>query len=144
MDRYMTDFRIIEEGAFGDYEFEAEADTKEEIFGICGKALFEAVTDTAKISTTQKNEFEVFADNDIDLLYAFLAELIYIKDTENVFLAKFELTFREGSGLTCIAYGEPIDRQRHVLKTDVKAVTYHNFVFERTAAGYRARVILDL
>ena len=140
----MAKFRIIEEGAFADYEFEADADTKENLFAICGIAVFEAMTDVTKIQPAERIELEVTAENDTDLLYSFLAELIYIKDTENVFLAKFELTFKEGFGLACSAYGEHIDRERHDLKTDVKAVTYHNFKFEKISSGYRAHVILDL
>jgi SHS2 domain-containing protein len=140
----MAKFRIIEEGAFGDYEFEAEAETRAGLFEICGIAAFEAMTDVTKVQQLRQINFEVSAENDTDLLYAFLAELIYIKDTENVFLARFELTFKEGSGLTCIAHGESIDRERHDLRTDVKAVTYHQFKYEQTADGYRAHVILDL
>jgi SHS2 domain-containing protein len=140
----MAEFRIIEEGAFGDYEFEAGAETKAGLFEICGIATFEAMTDVTVIKPVDEIDFTVAAENDLELLYAFLSELIYIKDTENIFFCKFDIEIKEESELTCKAYGEYIDRGRHPLKTDVKAVTYHKFKFEQTAAGFFAHVILDL
>jgi len=34
----MGNFKIIEEGAFADFEFEARAESLEELFAVCGQA----------------------------------------------------------------------------------------------------------
>ena len=51
-----------------------------------------------------------------------------------------------GSGyrLRAEAIGETIDPGRHSLLADVKAVTLHRLVVERTPDGWRAVVVLDV
>ena len=40
--------------------------------------------------------------------------------------------------------GEPIDRDRHVLDHEVKAVTRHGLALDRDGAGWLAEMILDI
>ena len=140
----MAEFIVIEEGASSDYEFQATAETLEELFAICGVATFNCIADVHKVKAVEKIKFGVKAENLEDLLYAFLAELIYIKDTEKLLLSKFAIDIKEGFKLKCQAFGEHINADKHELKTDVKAVTYHQLKVEKTGNGYSAHVILDL
>jgi SHS2 domain-containing protein len=143
----MADFKVIEEGAFSDYEFEANADSLEELFAICGKATFEAMTDTSKVLAGDSIKFGIVAENLEDLMFAFLSELIYLKDTEKLFLSDFVINLRSLKGeynLKCEAKGEHIDFDKHDLRTDVKAATYHQLAVSKHDEGYRAHVILDL
>lgn len=140
----MAEYKIIESGAFADYEFEASADTLNELFKVCAIACFEAMTDTSKIECTEEFEFELEAENREELLFAFLAELIYLKDVESILLGKFNVTLIEETKLKCVCRGTRIDLSTHELRTDVKAVTYHHFKLEQTGDGYTAHVILDL
>lgn len=140
----MAKFKVIEEGAFADYEFEAEADSREELFKICAIATFEAMTDVSKVKPERTIEFEATGETDEELLYAFLAELIYIKDVQRIFLSEFKITIEEKFKLKCEASGEIINPGKHELRTDVKAVTYHRLEFKETDKGYSAHAILDL
>jgi len=140
----MAAFRVIEEGAFGDYEFEAEAQSLEKLFDVCGLATFEAMTDVSKVESAEEMKFDVSAESLEELLYLFLAELIYIKDTENIFFCRFEVVITDNFKLNCRALGERINDKKHALKTDVKAVTYHKLEVIKKDAGYGAHVILDL
>ena len=140
----MSEFKILEDGAFGDYEFEAKADSLESLFEICARATFEAMTDVSKVRAEHEMNFDVAAESIEELLYAFLAEIIYIKDVENIFLSEFDIKLEEGFVLGCKARGEYIDREKHVLRTDVKAVTYHKLEIKKIDDGYGAHVLLDL
>jgi SHS2 domain-containing protein len=140
----MATFKIIEEGAFGDYEFEAEAESLEKLFSVCALATFEAMTDVSGVETIEERNFDISAESLEELLYLFLAELIYIKDTENIFFSKFEIMITNRFKLNCKAFGEHINGKKHTLKTDVKAVTYHKLEVVKKDDGYGAHVILDL
>lgn len=140
----MASFKIIEEGAFGDYEFAAEAESLEKLFAICGLATFEAVTDVSKVEALEEMDIAVSAESLEELLFLFLAELIYIKDTENIFFSRFGIKISNKFKLNCKAYGERIDNKKHTLKTDVKAVTYHKLEVVQKGDGFGAHVILDL
>jgi SHS2 domain-containing protein len=43
-----------------------------------------------------------------------------------------------------VVRGEGVDVDRHALRFDVKAATYHGLVFRESASGCFARVIFDL
>jgi SHS2 domain-containing protein len=73
--------------------------------------------------------------------------LIYYKDAEQLLLRIHSLRIEERDGsyrLLAETRGEKIDRERHPLNVDVKAVTLHRFVVEKTPKGWRAAVILDI
>jgi SHS2 domain-containing protein len=47
-------------------------------------------------------------------------------------------------GLRARVKGEPFQEGVHVIKTQVKAVTYHQIEVRQEKEGWRARVIFDL
>ena len=137
-------YKIIEDGAFADFEFEATASTLPELFGVCAQALFGVMTDLSKVAPREMLKFALAADTREDLLFAFLAELIYIKDVHGIFLKDFKVSIIDEFKLECQAAGEHIDNEKHEILTDVKAVTYHKLTVRRAEDGYTAHVILDL
>jgi len=46
--------------------------------------------------------------------------------------------------LKALLRGETYDPARHRIKQEIKAVTYHQAAVEKTAAGWRARVVFDV
>jgi SHS2 domain-containing protein len=73
-----------------------------------------------------------------------LSELLYLHDVENLLFKGFEIDSVGKDGLKAIVKGEPFQEGVHVIKTEVKAVTYHQIEVRREKRGWRARVILDL
>jgi SHS2 domain-containing protein len=47
-------------------------------------------------------------------------------------------------GLRARVKGEPFQEGMHVIKTGVKAVTYHQIEVRKEKEGWRARIIFDL
>lgn len=77
------------------------------------------------------------------LLFDWLSELVYLYETRHLLLGEFEVQLSE-SHLTVIARGEPLDRTRHELEHEVKAITYHGLKVEQTSDGWLAEVIVDI
>ncbi|HTM54392.1 MAG TPA: archease [Pirellulales bacterium] len=77
------------------------------------------------------------------LLFDWLSELVYLYETRHLLLGEFDVQLSE-SHLTAIARGEPVDRQRHELEHEVKAITYHGLKVEQTSHGWLAEVIVDI
>ena len=50
----------------------------------------------------------------------------------------------DGRNLRAEIGGEPIDRDRHVLDHEVKAVTHHGLSLTREGQGWLAEFILDI
>jgi SHS2 domain-containing protein len=80
-------------------------------------------------------------------LIKLLDEVVYYKDAEGLFVRATEVSVRHNGDrwiVEATLEGEPIDRQRHELTGDVKAVTVHRLEVRHTAAGWEATVILDV
>lgn len=77
------------------------------------------------------------------LLFDWLNELVYLLDHEHLVLSQFDVT-HDDTGLTAICRGERLDRTRHQLEHEVKAVTYHDLKVEQVENGWLAEVILDI
>ncbi len=81
------------------------------------------------------------------LLFDFLQELIYYKDSERLLLRVPYVKIQKGGRehtLSVRAQGEVLDPDRHLQRVDVKAVTLHRFSLVSTEQGWRASVILDI
>ena len=85
----------------------------------------------------------VSAKNKILVLFDWLKTLLYHFDAEHLLFSRFEVQVRP-DGLTGAAWGETLDRERHELGHEVKAVTYHGLKVEQTPNGWLAEVIVDI
>ena len=140
-----SSFRIVEDISSADYVFDAWGESLEALFSACALACFSAMTDPALVGQATTREFQVDAETIDDLLYNFVAELIYIKDADKLFLSHFEVSITDNlRSLKAVVRGEPIDYNKHVIKTDVKAVTYHGLHVRSEDGRYCVRMILDL
>ena len=82
-----------------------------------------------------------------DLLATWLSELIFRSETHHRVYASFEVVVDEdGRRLDATVRGEAIDRDRHVLDHEVKAVTRHGLSLGRNpdGEGWVAELILDI
>jgi SHS2 domain-containing protein len=143
-----TPYRYIEDVATADVAFEAWGDTPEETFVSAGDATMNVMVDELDaIRPRESRRIDLVTDALDMLLFELLQELIYYKDAEQLLLRVRDLRIEAKDAsfrLLAEARGETIDPGRHRLNVDVKAVTLHRFIVERTPAGWRAAVILDI
>jgi len=140
-------FKFLEELAIADVAFEAYGKNLGEAFGNAALATFEVQTDTKKVKAKVSKIVKIEAENKEALLFDWLSELLYLRDVHSMFFVKFDVKISERGGrflLDARACGEKIDRKKHQLKTEVKAVSYQMMKIEETAGKCKVRVILDL
>ena len=114
------------------------------LFVEAAQALFETIIpDLASVQSLQKIDIVLTGDDREYLLFDWLKALLYHFDAEHLLLGKFEVQVRQ-DGLSGSAWGEPVDRARHVLEHEVKAITYHGLRVERDGDGWLAEVIVDI
>ena len=119
----------------------ADLDT---LFVEAAQALFETIIpDLASVRPVRKIDIAIAGDDRPYLLFDWLKELLFHFDAEHLLLSRFEAHVRD-DGLTGAAWGEPVDRARHVLEHEVKAITYHGLSVERDGDGWMAEVIVDI
>ena len=141
-------YRYLEEIATADVAFEAWGTTTEEAFLAAADATLNTmVEEIGTVAPLERRVFSLAADSLDLLLFELLQELVYHKDADRLLLRVRDLRIEEtGSGvrLHADAYGETIDPGKHPLLADVKAVTLHRLVAEKTTDGWRVVVVLDV
>lgn len=139
-------YRFLEDVAIADVAFEADGRTLPEVFEASALALTEVMVELDGLSPALRHEISLTAGDLETLLFRWLAELIYLKDSACLLFCRFQIAIQEGTEweLQATVGGERIDYDKMSLKLDVKAVTYHMFALEQTSQGWRAQVVLDI
>ncbi len=139
-------YRYLEELSSADAAFEATGRTLEELFSDAAIATFEVMADTNTVKQLLTREIKLENESVDGLLIDWLSELVFLKDTETILFSVFDVNIRKNDVyiLKAAAKGEKIDREKHSLRSDVKAVTYHMFEVTKTGDNWTARVVLDI
>ncbi len=124
MERYV----LIDHTA--DMMVRAFGSTLEECFGNAAYALFDQTVDLSNVGTSESVDIRVTGIDDEDRLFSFLSEMLFIEDADNLILREFDVRF-EGDDVVCTARGERLDRSKHRVRSEVKAVTYHMMQIDR-------------
>lgn len=131
--------------ATADIAFEAYGKDLNELFVNIGKAVTEIMTDIKKVKPEMTKEFEVHSEDLESLVFDFISELLYYKDAEGLVFSDFEIRIEKNEkyNLKCIAKGEKLKREKHEIRMEVKAATYHQMLIKRDKE-WKARIVLDV
>jgi SHS2 domain-containing protein len=114
-----------------------------ELFRNMARGLFAVIAGTASVRPERERRVELEAESAPDLLHDWLEELNALHQIEGELYAEFEVVI-EGTRLSARVRGERVDPARHDLRTEVKAVTWHDLELREAPGGWEARVLLDI
>jgi SHS2 domain-containing protein len=122
------------------------ADDLEDLFQTAAEGLFDFVVANREAVQVDRTEVvSLTSDSTANLLVGWLNELIFRCETQHFLFSRFEVEISsDGLALEASIGGEAIDRDRHVLDHEVKAVTHHGISLERDGRAWVAEVILDI
>jgi SHS2 domain-containing protein len=135
-------FRELDHTA--DTGIEIWADTLPTLFERAAWGLFAIITDPETVTPREAVTFALDAADLQALLVRWLSELNYVHLTQHKVFSRFAVQQLSSQHLEGLAWGEPIDPERHPLYTEVKAITYHGLVLQQQDGQWYARVIFDL
>lgn len=143
----MKKYKILENIAIADVAFSSYGETLSQLFENSAEALISIVVDLKTVQDHLSQEIKL-SNQKIDLLlFDFLNEIIFIRDTKGLIFSKFtaEIKKRKDSyELKCKMTGEKINYSKHKFYTDVKAITLHMFYLKKINEGWEARVVVDI
>lgn len=141
-------FRFLSNQAISDAAFVAFGKTKSKLFENAALAVFEQGADTKKIQPTKTVQIKLSNPNVENLLYSFLSEIVFLKDTKRVLFSNCKVQIKktkEKFSLKAKLTGQSVSELTPaIVRNDVKAVTLHQFKVWKTKMGWKARVVLDL
>jgi SHS2 domain-containing protein len=106
-------------------------------------------TDAASAATAagdvpSVHTFELIASDPALLLRDYLAELLFLFDTQQQRVVDVRVREFTPQRLVVTAQRRPIDTTRSALLREVKAVTYHELAIRPVTGGYEATFIVDI
>ena len=141
-------YHYLEDIGTADIAFEATGRDLAELFNAAADATMNVMIDNLEaIEPREARHIELSSDEIDMLLFDFLQELIYFKDTERLLLRVHDARIEQRDGnylLKAETAGEVLDAARHHQRADVKAVTLHGFSVEKKNDGWKTRVLLDI
>jgi SHS2 domain-containing protein len=133
-------------------QIEHTSDIKVEIYGAdltelftnAATCLFDLILDLPKVRETQSAPVSLKSADLSELFLDWLRELLFLFSTRSLAVRRVEIGSIEPTRIQATVFGEEFSQERHGLKIEIKTPTYHEYRIEKTGAGYRATVILDV
>ena len=136
-------FKYLENVAIADIAFEAYGKTLNEVFENCAYAFFDITCNPKTIKQKIRIIIKLKDKDEKKLLYDFLSELIFLKDSKQLIFSKVKINIKDEK-LKATLYGDKISYDKHELRNDVKAITYHMFNLEKIKNNYKATIVVDI
>jgi len=114
------------------------------LFEHAGEGVFHLITDLRKVRPRVEKRITLHREGLERLMVSWLTELLYYHDVENLLFRRFRVDSVGEGELRAVAFGEHFREGVHVIKTEVKAVTYHQIRVRKEDETWEARMILDL
>lgn len=118
--------------------------TRKELFVSAGSGLFDSIVDLGQINSVDTFNINITGFDIEDLLIEWLRELLSLHHIKGFLLKEFQINELTEKRLSGSVSGEAFDEDRHYLKREIKAATYHDLLVERSGHGWKARVIFDV
>jgi SHS2 domain-containing protein len=114
------------------------------LFENAGGAFFHLITDLRKVRRRVERRINIGGESLDRLMVDWLSELLYLHDVEGLLFKGFKVESVGEDGLKAVVKGEPFQEHIHVIKTEVKAATYHRIEVRKERGRWKARIIFDL
>jgi SHS2 domain-containing protein len=128
----------------------AWADSLGELLAALAEGLTDVICVRSRICPAAVRKLDVEAQDPEALAVDFLSRILYVFAVEGFLLAEASVRVLAGGGqggrtaISAELAGETYDADRHEIRTEVKAVTYHQLKIAPEGGRWVGRVILDL
>lgn len=116
----------------------------QDLFTNAAFALFDIITDLSKVEGKITHTVSISGIDKEQLLVNWLQELLYLHDVKNLLFKDFSIEDITDNQLNATVRGDVMSEDKHVIKTEIKAVTYHCLSIVQESDHWKARVIFDL
>lgn len=138
----MIKYRLIDHMA--DFRVHVFGETETELFQNAAFAMVDLITDVSQLSGIKSRQIRVTGDDRIELMFNWLKELLYLWTGKRLLVRSTQIDGFSKTGLCATLIIDPFDPHRHVINSDIKAVTYHQLQVNQTSKGWDSKIIFDV
>jgi SHS2 domain-containing protein len=125
-----------------DVKIRATAPTLETLFSEALAALMQVLYGPDR-NGGEKRKIALDAEDQESLLRDFLSEVLFIAEVDRLVFSGADIHI-EGGHLSATLDGEPFDRRRHAMGTEVKGISYSGLAITHDANGYMLDIVFDV
>ena len=139
-------YKFLEKVAIADIAYEAYGKNLNEMFENAAFAIFELSANLKTVDSKKKLEIKLENEKIENLLYDFLSEILFLKDSKYMVFKKVKVSITENKKyqLKAILEGDTINSEKQQLENDIKAVTMHMFEIKKEKNNWKATVVVDI
>ena len=118
-----------------------------ECYGNAARAMFSAMIDSHSVDPVIKRTILLEANDLPALMHDYLSEILFLFETEGLVFRDFEVSVKKKGAvykLSATLSGEKFNKKKHIILTDIKAVTYHDLKVEKRDGQWVAEVLSDI
>ena len=141
----MKKYKFLDHTA--DIRVEVWGKTRKELFGNAVAAMFDVMVDwqsASKIKPLEEKTVKITGNDLEDTLINFLREALYLFNGKGWLIKSCEPLELTGRSIVARLHGEPYNRQKNPLKTEIKAVTYQGLIVNKSKKCWQAKVVFDV
>jgi SHS2 domain-containing protein len=127
-----------------DLGIEVYGSSLRELFENAGYAMFDIITDTTRLTAFSETTLNITGEDRPDLMVNWLRELLYLWTGKGLLVKIINILSFSDYALTANVKYEQYVPERHLIKSELKAVTYHQIRVERKDAKWEAGIIFDV
>ncbi|MBL7180750.1 MAG: archease [Desulfobacterales bacterium] len=135
-------YKLIDHTAdFGIHVFGSDP---KELFVNAAHAVFDMLTQIDALKGRETADLRVAGDDWSDLMVNWLRELLYLWNGRELLVKKVHIYSISETELAATLELDPFDPDRHIIKMEIKAVTYHQIQVKCGPKGWEAKIIFDV
>jgi SHS2 domain-containing protein len=141
-DRMSKKYKLIDHTA--DFGMQVFGSDSQELFTNAALALFEMITEMDVLTGRNSCNITVSGADWADLMINWLREILYLWNGKERLVKSVKILSLSEKNISAIIYFDAYKPDRHLIKTEIKAVTYHQIQVKRSASGWKAQIIFDI
>jgi SHS2 domain-containing protein len=127
-----------------DFGIHVYGSDSKDLFANAAWALFDLITEMDQLTGLESCHIEVSGDDWSDLMVNWLREVLFLWNGKELLVKKARILSLSETELSATVECDAFNPDRHVIKTEIKAVTYHQIQVTSSPSGWEARIIFDV
>ena len=135
-------YKLIDHTA--DFGMQVFGSDSQELFSNAALALFDVITDMDVLEGRNSCNITASGEDWPDLMINWLREILYLWNGKERLVKSIQILSLSENKISAKIYFDAYMPDRHIIKTEIKAVTYHQIQVKSSSSGWEARVIFDI
>jgi SHS2 domain-containing protein len=135
-------YRLIDHTA--DFGMQVFGSDSQELFSNAALALFDVITEMDVLKGCNSCNITASGEDWPDLMINWLREVLYLWNGKEMLVKSVQILSLSENNISAKIYFDAYMPDRHIIKTEIKAVTYHQIQVKSSPSGWKAQIIFDI